>query len=115
MAGINPWDGNGGEPWFDGTGGDDIRRPQGEYDDLVRFIVKFPLRLFIVFGGIALLLYLAMCRDNMTGDALWGATIGYIVGFFVILGEAVYGKLTWLIKSLLLRAVMRAEDKSKLL
>lgn len=94
---------------------EELRRPQGEYDPLVRFILWFPLRLVIVLAGLALILRLAFARDGMTGDALWGATLGYIVGFFLVLAEAVYGKLTWLIKSLLLRAVMSAEDRAKLL
>lgn len=95
--------------------GNEVRRPTGTYDNLIVFIEKFPLRLVICFAGLCMLLNLAIARDGMSGDALWGATLGYIFGFFVVLGEAVFGKVTRLIKDILLRIVISAEKNAEVL
>lgn len=89
-----------------------ISRPMETYDGLIRFIERFPLRLVICFVGLSLLLTLAGWRDTLSGDAMMKATLAYIVGFFVVLGEAVFGKLTRLIKDLLIKAVIIAEENS---
>lgn len=92
-----------------------IQRPAGTYDNVILFIERFPLRLVIVLAGFGLLWQLALYRDTLTSDALMSATLGYIVGFFVVVAEAVTGFLTNLIKGLLLGIVMRAEENSKVL
>lgn len=92
-----------------------IQRPAGRYDNVILFIERFPLRLVIVMAGLGLLWQLAVYRDTLTSDALMNATLGYIVGFFVVAAEAVTGFLTHIIKGLLLGIVMRAEENSKVL
>ena len=94
---------------FDRNG---FRRPMENYDGLIRFIERFPLRLVICFAGLSILMMLAGWRETLSGDAMMRATLGYIVGFFVVLGEAAFGKLTRLIKDLLIRLVIVAEENS---
>lgn len=106
MADINAYDNNGA------TNGNDIRRPKEVYDDIIRFIEAFPLRLVVALVGLSLLMQLAHARDSMTGMDILYATLGYIVGFFVLLGEIACGKVTRLIKDLLIRAVMMAEQNA---
>lgn len=90
-----------------------INRPMEGYDTLIRFIDRFPLRIVIVLIGFSLLLRLAAWSDTLSsGEAMMNASFAYIIGFFVTLAEAVWGRLTRLIKDLLIRAVMIAEENS---
>ena len=89
-----------------------VSRPMETYDGLIRFIERFPLRIVVCLVGLSLLMQLAGLRDGLSGEGILWATLGYIVGFFVVLGEAVYGRLTRLVKDLLIRAVMIAEENS---
>lgn len=96
-------------------GGDDIQRPSGRYDNIVLWIERFPLRIFVVLFGCSMLLRLAGSIDHMMGAQALYATLGYIVGFFVVLAELVLGKVTRLIKDILLRIVIRAERNADVL
>lgn len=110
MSNLNGYDQNLNNGYT--GGGNDIQRPMEGYDTLIRFIDRFPLRLIIVFVGISLLLQLAGAREEMEGDAMMNATLGYIVGFFLVLAEAATGTVTRIIKDLLIRLVMIAERNS---
>lgn len=110
MSNLNGYNGN--DLNSTATGSDDIKRPMETYDGLIRFVESFPLRLVIVIIGLSFLLQLASWRNTLSGDALMDATLGYIVGFFVVLGEAVCGKLTRFIKDIILRIIIRAEENS---
>ena len=89
-----------------------VRRPMEGYDTLIRVIDRFPLRLVIVFIGLSLLLNLATFRDTLSGEGMMYATFGYIIGFVIVAAEALTGTLTRLIKDILIRIVMLAEENS---
>jgi len=94
---------------------DGIRRPVGTYDNVIVFIERFPLRIVVFFVGIGLIMHLAVASNDMSGDALFGAMLGYIVGFILVFAELVLGKLTRFIKDMLIRIVMTAEKNSEVL
>lgn len=94
---------------------DTVRRPVGTYDNVIIFIERFPLRIVIFFAGLGLILTLAASCDNLSGDALFAGMLGYLVGFVLVFAELLTGKLTRLIKDMLIRIVMRAEKNAEVL
>lgn len=93
---------------------DEIRRPQGTYDRVIRFIEMFPLRLplWIVLTN----MYVGFYAQNQVlfGDRVISLLIHIPLGILFV-GEIFHGFLTGIIKGLLIQVVMRAEDKAAML
>lgn len=101
----------------DSTGRNDeeLRRPKGTYDNLIVFIEMFPLRIFVVLAGMGFLLWFIFQSENFTPEGMLLADLAYLLGFGIVVVEAITGFATRLIKDALLRIVMRAERNSEIL
>lgn len=102
----------------DGTGDAELRRPTGRYGNLILFVERFPLRLFVVIIGLSICLkYYSHIRDltYVIPGAPFGATLLYLLMAAALFGEMLTGWLTRHIKDLIIRRIMRAEEDAEVL
>jgi len=98
--------------------GGDIKRPRGKYDNLILFVERFPLRLFVVIIGLSVCMNYHMHLGELTyviPGAPFGASLLYLLMGVALFGEMFTGWLTRHIKDFIIRRIMRAEENAEIL
>lgn len=99
-------------------GNTDLSRPQGRYDNVIRFIEIFPLRVVLVIAGMCittnLRTHMAELRYLIPPQP-FGVTFLILILGCATLWELGTGSLTGILKERLIKAVMKAEENASLL
>lgn len=93
----------------------ELRRPEGRYDAAIRFIDKFPLRLFTAFGIMVAAMHLMMHQSELTyviPPAPFGAWLLTMVLGIMVFVEFIKAPIANALKRLFIRLIMNAEEKA---
>ena len=93
----------------------EIQRPEGRYDVAIRFIDKFPLRLFTAFGLMVAAMHLMMHQSELiyvippTPFGAWFLTM--VLGIMVFV-EFIKAPISNALKRLFIKLIMNTEEKA---